>query len=255
MGMGDDIMATAWARVGHACVGQPVSLGYESPMFEGNPHINVAGPRLHGHSPGKRPYIIGRTERGFIFNPNHRAVKGTIYLTDEERAAAREARELLDEFILIEPHVKGTVSQSNKDWGWQNWCDLVDALSGFNLVQLDYGKELLPEVSSIGSPNFRMACAYLEQASMFVGTDGGLHHAAAALDTPAVVVWGGYSTPEILGYPFQKNIYHGNGGCGSLVECAHCREEMDAIAVEEVDLAIKEKLIARVPEEETPTRH
>jgi hypothetical protein len=57
-----------------------------------------------------------------------------------------------------------------------------------------------------------------------------------------VVLWGGLVSPTILGYEFHRNIWYGAEPCGSRYVCAHCREAMESITVEEVKVAIEERL-------------
>lgn len=248
MGLGDDVLATVWAREIHRETGNRVAMGHSSPVFENNPDIGAPGIPCP-HRPGHRPYIIGRAGDRFLFNPNHVAKPGHIHLTESE---IRDGPQ--DEgFILIEPHVKGTVSADNKDWGWAKWKELAAQLPDLPLRQIDYGKPILPGVEPVKSGSFRHALVILYRAGLFVGTDGGLHHAAAAFNKPAVVIWGHYSSPDILGYRFHENIWHGEGPCGSLVPCNGCREAMDRITIDEVEQAVR-KAYDGIPEKEDTGR-
>jgi ADP-heptose:LPS heptosyltransferase len=78
--------------------------------------------------------------------------------------------------------------------------------------------------------------AVLSLAKGFVGSDGGLHHAAAALNIPATVVWGGFASYKNLGYPDHINIHieDENTPCGEFSDCLHCRAIMDSITPEMV---------------------
>lgn len=226
MGLGDDIMATAQARVVHEATGHKVTFGYWSEVFDNNPIIARDGPAIGiDNRPGRRPYILGVLDRRFVFNPNFRAVPGEIWLTEAERRGAFNAR------IIVEPHVKEKVSGRNKAWPWEKWQELVGSLE--DVYQLDYGKPLLEGVAPLRVGSFREACAHLEGATL-ICTDGGLHHAAAALGARAIVLWGHYSSPENLGYDDHVNIWGGSGPCGNLDPCEQCEEAMNAITVDEV---------------------
>ncbi len=75
----------------------------------------------------------------------------------------------------------------------------------------------------VETPTFRNALAILSKAKLFVGTDGGLHHAAAALGIPSVVIWTGFSSPRHLGYDTHRNIHDGSEPCGTFNSvCKHC---------------------------------
>ena len=83
----------------------------------------------------------------------------------------------------------------------------------------------------------------LKEAKLFVGTDGGLHHAAAALGIPSVVIWSGFTSPKHLGYDFHTNIHDGSKPCGKFKEiCKHCEEKRKAISVDTVYEAIRKEL-------------
>jgi len=233
MGYGDDIMATAQARALFEETGQKAVFGvapdyHWSPLFEGHPYIAQPGepgtPIMN--YPGRRPYFRGLTKRKIIFEKNFRAVPG--YLELESRPCLNEP------YVIVEPHVKGEFSADNKDWGWENWQALVNILAGkVTVVQFEYGQSRkLDNVRVIPTPDIRDALAALKGADRFYGTDGALHHAAAAFGKPATVVWGGYSPPEVLGYDFHRNI--GGGWCGARRRCWHCRRAMRRISVEDV---------------------
>lgn len=248
MGFGDDIMATAWARVVKEKTGREVTFGYWSEVFENNRDIVTSDePAIRlPHRPGQRPYILGQYDKHFIFNPNHRPVPGHIHFSTEEKLIAD--RTAWGKFVLVEPHVKGTVSGPNKDWGWRKWVEFAEDFDSLPLCQLDYGKPILPHVRPLKCESFRLGMALLSKASLFIGTDGGLHHAAAALNIPAVVIWGHYVSPEILGYYQHANIWHGTGPCGSLFECDRCKAAMAKIGVDEVIEEVEGKLNAGIPE-------
>ena len=65
----------------------------------------------------------------------------------------------------------------------------------------------------VETPTFRNALAILSKAKLFVGTDGGLHHAAAALGIPSVVIWTGFTSSRHLGYDTHRNIHDGSEPC------------------------------------------
>ena len=76
------------------------------------------------------------------------------------------------------------------------------------------------------------ACTALSGAAAAVLPEGGLHHAAAALGMPAVVIFGGMTSPANTGYDGHVNLFDPAGGespCGQRVACAHCRAAMAAI--------------------------
>lgn len=224
-------MATAWARLVHEKTGHKAVFGKQgkvhwSEVFKDNPHIVQPGEYAEAfmlpHYPGCRPYILAVSETHIVFNPSHSPLPGCL---DIEPDPLHDGP-----YYVVEPHVKGKISASNKDWGWDKWKQLVDKL--YPVFQPDYGKPLLEGVEGYKSDGFMDALRGLSGASYFIGTDGGLHHACAALGVPATVIWGGFSHPKVLGYEQHRNI--GGGWCGAKQDCAHCREAMDRISVQRV---------------------
>jgi ADP-heptose:LPS heptosyltransferase len=111
--------------------------------------------------------------------------------------------------------------------------DLVDAMPG----------DKLPRVVT---HSFRDALGVLSLARLYIGPEGGLHHAAAALGIPAVVIFGGFNSPKSTGYPWQSNITGSSGEpCGSVAACWHCRDAMASITVERVLEAARAELDVR----------
>jgi hypothetical protein len=243
MGYGDDIMSTAAVREVNERTGRLVSLGggtspYWSPVFENNPRIVPYGDRVTAREwvrdyRGRRPYIDYRRTTGArqcvisSFSPE----PGELYFTDAERKRAAGIASEHGYFVIVEPHVKGLYSGPNKDWGWHNWKELTNDKM-FNWLQVSApGKPSLPGVCRAPVDSIRDAFALIELAGAVVTTEGAFHHAAAALGTPAVVIWGGRTHPSVLGYPNHENLYVDRPGspCGMNRKCAHCRACMDSI--------------------------
>jgi hypothetical protein len=67
-----------------------------------------------------------------------------------------------------------------------------------------------------------------------------MHHGAAALDVPAVVIFGAWIPPAVTGYAMHANLTGGaTTACGSLRPCNHCRDALDAIKLTDVTQAVK----------------
>ena len=256
MGWGDDIMATAWARKAKA--ENPtarVFIGTEGKRLEwdivffGNSNINnpedaakTDRPRVFvPHHTGNRPYIMGTQNGCIVYNPEHRPEKGDIFLAASERdwalAAIRNVGLEPGEFLLLEPHVKGTFA-GNKAWIWDRWQEVAKRAPA-PVLQIGTGnRPLLPGAKFVKTKTIRHAFAILAQARLLVCTDSAMHHAAAALGIPAVVIWGARTNPDILGYPEHRNIWTGTGvGCGAMDQCSHCRDGMRAVTT---DMVVKE---------------
>ena len=222
-------MASAEARR-IASTGKLAYMGPEwSEVWDNNPHItkDKAQGVLVSNRIGNRPYIGGVTATHILYNELHRPERGDIFLTDQERAWAVE--QIKGPFVVIEPHIKGTFA-GNKAWVWDRWQEVAKKLP-IPVVQMGLPhKKRLDNATFIKTGTIRKAFALLERASLLITTDGALHHAAAALDKPAVVLWGARTHPSILGYPEHQNIYTGQGeSCGAMAACQHCVDAMKRI--------------------------
>ena len=74
-----------------------------------------------------------------------------------------------------------------------------------------------------------------QEADLYVGPEGGFGHVAAALNKKAVLYFGGWITPEAIGYDFHENIYyeHKLSPCGEYKKlCSHCEEARKAISAD-----------------------
>lgn len=247
MGYGDDIMATGMAA-GAAARGKRIAFGdrhkiiwgpYSADIFRGNPNIAkpgmeyVEGIEWINYYKGNRLY--NRAGHGkWIWNLDFRPTPGEIYFDDREKQFA----ETIDNgFILIEPNVPWNKSVApNKDWGLAKYQAVADALSaaGYEVAQFSHGRDRLTGVNVINAMTFRAALAALFCAQMAILPEGGLHHGAAALKVPAVIIFGGFIPAEVTGYSMHKNLTGGAEACGSWHQCPHCRQAMDAIMVDHV---------------------
>lgn len=211
-----------------------------SPVFENNPRIarraEFGSKPLH-NGPGMRPYIAGKTDARWHWK-RWDIEPGEIYLSGAERQFA----ELYRGCILIEPHTK--VVGGNKSWPMERWQAVVDSWR-YRYVQV--GPQWTQPLNGVCfvDTDFRRALAVLSVCRAFVGTEGALHHAAAALGVPAVVLWSEFISPEFTGYASQVNIRHAGEACGARTPCSTCRASMEAISVGEVVAAIKEVVVGK----------
>ena len=110
----------------------------------------------------------------------------------------------------------------NKDWPNEYWDDLVARLAAQATI-IDVGikpvdASVRPSGSYLdlrGQTTLPELVAAIAAADLFIAPDTGPMHIAAAVQTPAVVIYGGYIDPVCTGYPGNINLY-------SPVECAPC---------------------------------
>jgi ADP-heptose:LPS heptosyltransferase len=216
----------------------------EHPLWLGNPHIASTSARKEDcqtiiNAPGLRPYHVSKDTRRFTFQLDYRPDIGEIFLTDAEREFASQHRPQ----IVIQPKVKAKASQ-NKDWGGGHWVEFIKLAkkAGYEVVELG-PQGLNSFVRVIRTDTFRLACAVLANAKAYVGHESGLHHAAAALGIPGVVIFGGYTPVELTGYPMHRNLGASLGdACGMRVPCPHCEKWMASITPEQVFKELQEVL-------------
>ncbi|HSG32126.1 MAG TPA: glycosyltransferase family 9 protein [Thermodesulfobacteriota bacterium] len=236
MGYGDEIMATGIAKKLYEKENRVVSFPTKTKEFEeivlNNPKIGD-GPNTVScnFTKGNRWYIKLKDNKNkrLLWNYKYKPIPGEIYFLDSELKKPKK------DYILVEPHTKQTVSADNKQWPIEYMQEVVNKLSkDFLIVQLDYGKTILNNVVPIRTKTFREGTAILKYAKKFLGMEGGMHHAAAALKVPGIVIYGGYIPPDITGYDIHTNIYKGGEACGKLSSCKHCKESLLKITPEEV---------------------
>lgn len=233
MGWGDEVIATGIAKKARLKTNRPICIGdghniFWSPVFDGNQKISKEITKdcvwIKSY-PGSRPYIKQILPDRFVFDELFHVEPGELFFSPEE------LRHTEKDFVYIEPNIKGELG-FNKDWGFDKWQKVVNSLPDIKFVQ---GKgRKLENVLQVDTSSFRDACALLSRAFLFVGTDGGLHHAAAALGLPAVVVWSGFSPSKVLGYSSHINLQANVKACGKFKECKHCADASAAITVEMV---------------------
>ena len=88
---------------------------------------------------------------------------------------------------------------------------------------------LLNAIDTRGRTTFRTAAGLVAKAKLFLSTEGGLVHAAAAFDVPSVVIITGYEHPDMVAYSQNTNLWiHGDHGpCGMKIKCKECWRHVD----------------------------
>lgn len=244
MGVGDELIAAGQAKRLQAKNPAPVLIVDASrrprwnPVWDNNPRLIK---RSEGkfqylvNAPGVRPYVHAKTAHRWAWR-KFDLVPGEMYFTEDEQSSRVAG------LLVIEPNIKGT-NDGNKGWIWERWQAVADAFPG-RCIQFMPSSDtrVLRNVWTLKTPTFREAAAVLANAAAFVGTEGALHHAAAALGRPAVVLFSEFISPAITGYKTHRNLYHAGAPCGMRSACPTCRASMEAITVDEVVSNLREIL-------------
>lgn len=254
MGIGDQLIATGLAR-GAGSRGVKIAFGdgqrliwdhNSEQIFRGNPNIAFPG-QERGQNVEWVRYFKGErqyNEQGpghWIWNGSFKAIPGEIFLTGGEKFAGERHG---SGFVVIEPNVPTwKASVVNKDWGRQRYQAVATRLleEGHQVLQFTFpkGGPVIRGVRAVPTHSFRDAMAIMRHAALYLGPEGGLHHAAAAVGIPGVVLFGGFIPPSVTGYDTHTNLVGSDRFCGSFMRCRHCADAMSAISVDTVYKAVK----------------
>ena len=192
MGLGDDLLAAGQAKLLNKTVkiGDGVKPWY-NPLYEYIPYLSEAADEWFIDYGGHRGYIKEverhKTWERVIFNMDYRAEPALIELPGID-----------NDYVIIEPHIKPG-SYPGKQWHHYNELMCCD----FHFLQFNS--------DSLGCDSLNTSIVEAAQLMAgcrgYVGTEGFLHHLAAAFHKPAVVLFGAYSHPEVTGYDFHTNIW------------------------------------------------
>ncbi|CAA6604936.1 hypothetical protein MTBLM1_40140 [Rhodospirillaceae bacterium LM-1] len=188
------------------------------------------------------------------FHVRPRGLQGELYFSPEEES---HADRLLDGaglavggFIVIEPGTKTDYFGTLRAWPMERWQETLDILQlqlpDIRVAQIGFSSSpLLAGVADLRGTNFRTAAAIIARARLFLGSDGGMMHAARAVNTNAVIVWGGLCEPGLLAYEDFHRIIHKRvdcSPCGLLGNCPNGHLCMSGILAQEVADAIRQEI-------------
>lgn len=109
--------------------------------------------------------------------------------------------------IYLEPLIKVKASP-NKQWGAERWVALAADLE--NECQLVQGgparRSVLPGAEFVITESFAHAVEVMARCDLAILPEGGMHHAAAAIGMPAIVLFGGMTRPINTGYSAHINL-------------------------------------------------
>lgn len=220
-------------------------------IFHGNPNIATPGQEKASNLewiPFYKGHRIYNKSAGdhWEWNMDFKPIRGQIFFVKQEKYFAERAHS--EGFVVVEPNVPSWKSVApNKQWPVERYDEVARRLKarGLQVVQFVYpkgSKHMIPDAKKINTPTFRFMAALLERAALYVGPEGGMHHAAAAVNTPGVVLFGGFIPTSVTGYDIHTNLGIGADACGSFTPCSHCKAAMAAISVEEVIAGVEKHM-------------
>jgi hypothetical protein len=260
MGIGDELMMAGEARRRAEAAGKPVKFGMLDKrgepkwhfVWEGLPYIARPGEPndgVIGYVNGRRPYIADESRERRAFRA-YQPIPADIVLN----ARAQQLAEFCKGAIVINPTIKSS-APANKDWGLDRWKALTLRYPNYRWVQIGdpSGFPRIRGIERIVTLNFFEAAGAIAGARAAVVHEGALHHAAAALGTPAVVIRGGYISPRVTGYAGQADLYvemeewpdFAELGCGMRVPCRHCAQALASITPADVEASLRKVLQER----------
>jgi hypothetical protein len=157
-------------------------------------------------------------------------------------------------FVAFEPETNRDFFGDLRAWPSESWqatmARLATSHPRLRLVQVGTrtsSPAIAGAVDLRGKTSFREACLVLKRARLFIGTESGLMHAANAVGAPALILWGGLTLPEFIGYPqCQRTLckYVACAPCGNNGWCDNGHICMTRIGVAEAFDAANELLEA-----------
>lgn len=233
MGLGDEIMALGRAETLYEETGRQVSIinhlgGVRTqPIWHGNPAWNPRSSLKLLDDTTSRAYIKHWHGKQIIFNTDHTPRAGRIYFDD----SYRDRCPLEPPYAIIEPNIKKMASV-NKNWGRRRWAKVIKnfPVPVYQLVQ-DRHEIVVEGAIAHQTPDIYDALAAIERAALVMCNEGGTHHMAASMGTPAVVIFGSFIPPQVTGYEIHENIAveTNHGYCGKWDKCEECTQALSQI--------------------------
>lgn len=254
-GLGDELMLTAVAHAARVA-GSPLHiLTNLSELWRGNSDpLSVQSDVEHWFYAQRRGWVT--TEIIHLAYESHRvqhiarqmAAHIGVELAEDWRPIlipAQSAPQREPRLLVVQNSCRGARYQAlTKEWPQDCWTRLSRALrqEGFRLVQLGTNQDpILPEAEDWrGRTTLAEAVAWMRRAICFIGLESGLMHVAAAVHTPAVIIYGGRTRPSQTGYANHTNLFQDPGcaGCALNDNCPNGMRCME-IPVETVLAALR----------------
>jgi ADP-heptose:LPS heptosyltransferase len=170
-----------------------------------------------------------------------------VFLTPEEEATASAWMVEFETPVVIHPR---TSTDENRNWPIEKWASLVARNPHVSFVQLGLAADppIRGTVDRRGAP-LRESIALVKGAAAFVGIESSLAHAAHAVGTPSVVLFGP-TDPRVWAHPNSVSVSR-HLRCAPCIDllrdcpCPYGNPCMAELPVEDVEAALQRQLRAR----------
>ena len=208
-----------------------------SPVFDNNPYLSQGWISRNSiviqRADPKNHYVLEELEDRYLWKDNMHAVeticanygvapksiKPDLFFSDREQENNEKRLKLSGrDYIAIEPNGKTDYFADNRLWFFERWQLLVDQLSeSSEIIQVGDGTgSSLENVKDLSSKlTFRETAWVISQSKLFIGTIGGLMHAARAVETKSVILYSGTEKVDMAGYSENVNLI-------KPVDCSPC---------------------------------
>lgn len=234
---GDMLLAAGQARLIHEQTGKSVTIGNPDSgnakwfdLYDYIPYLSKSGGVWWKDHKGFRGYMShyttipdGRMLQLF-YNMDYRAAPARIEIDGDDNG-----------YVIIEPSKKCGAPPAKL---WHGYADVVRQFD-CKFVQLNQDTLDVERCDT----SLIDAARLMKGARAYIGTEGFLHHLAAAFGKPAVVVMGAFVPPTVLGYPGHINLCVDDPS-----EMGHCGQTgaMSRIPVDAVCVALDDALNGRI---------
>jgi ADP-heptose:LPS heptosyltransferase len=265
-GLGDDLLCTAVAHeLKKRTTGKIVMFSKYPSLFEESPDVSavydlgyptIGRRRRWGYSSIIPQYASYDAATDRDINPSAHfietmcrmaGIKGVIELRSHIYLRSREMEKgrLYPSQAVI--HSAGLASMKNKQWPTERYQAVADDLrKDVRWIQLGLAEDppILGALDLRGRTTLRETAAILANSKIFLGEAGFLMHLARAVETRAVIVYGGREDSMVSGYRANENIVGHTpcSPCWQRTRCDYGHECMRIIGVDEVVAAVRRQL-------------
>ena len=179
-----------------------------------------------------------------IQNPE---LKCKLILDDSEKKSINTLlKNISGNFVTIDIGINKNYNQ-NKFENFNVWQDVVNKLSkDINVVQVGLTQQILNNVIDFtNKTTFREAAGIVGKSKLFIGSEGGMVHAATAFNVNSVAIMTSFTHPTLVRYPGSEYIWLNNdnhGPCGMKIKCEKCHNNMKILNSQDIIKRIYNKL-------------